>query len=113
MSDRKLLEYAAKAAGMWKTDFALDEDDLPIYDAKRGMYLSWGRGYWNPCNDNGNALQLAIKLHINLEFESYEVVAKTFINFGANISELPNGQTIEEATRRAIVRAAAEIGKAM
>ena len=101
MTDRELLELAAKAAG---------------YDyAKHGGYIVVDGipGNWNPLCDDGDALRLAVKLQIIVgKYDDY-----------ANAGGIGNDVDVvvwshEEkdpyaATRRAIVRAAAEIGKAM
>jgi hypothetical protein len=93
MTDKELLELAAKAAGV---------------KGKQDHYGLWTRGsheaggtVWNPLTDDGDAMRLAVKLGI-MGRQSY------------------NGQDYEAAnkdpyaaTRRAIVRAAAEIGKGM
>ncbi len=91
--DRELLELAAKAG------------NLPLHwDGKSGM---WGpQGYWNPLTDDGDALRLAVKLRLDLQFG-------TFIYCGSpNIKEAGRDDMLA-ATRRAIVRAAAEIGRSM
>jgi hypothetical protein len=56
-------------------------------------------GKWNPLTDDGDALRLAVKL---MEFEPYK-----------SRGYLPCITADAQITRRAIVRAAAEIGKAM
>jgi hypothetical protein len=90
MTDRELLEAAAKAAG-------------------NGFVI----GYWNPLTDDGDALRLAVKLGIDLTFyldaqgEGPWVEAATD---DAARDELLQADPYA-ATRRAIVRAAAEIGR--
>ncbi len=92
-NDRELLELAAKAADIpMKPDFAEKYD---YYMADPLM--------WNPLTDDGDALRLAVKLNRT--------------DIGALIMNYTSGEEYREdpyaATRRAIVRAAAEIGKAM
>ena len=100
MTDRELLELAAKAAGMEYSDRQWSE-----YDED---YVTW-----NPLDDDGDALRLAVKLRIELEFGS------DFVNTGRsqNLGEWHLAQEKLSdpyaATRRAIVRAAAEIGRNM
>jgi len=89
MNDKELLEFAAKAVGgkwdEWCGFWTLDEEE------------------WNPLTDDGDALRLAVKLVLGIRFyidgvgvgESYEM----------------NNADPQAATRRAIVRAAAEIGR--
>jgi hypothetical protein len=99
MDDRELLELAAKAAG-------IDERRLP--DAWPNRFDD---DQWNPLIDDGDALRLAVKLNLNVNIYnsvvSYES-AEEYIE-----KHFPQGviYDVAEATRRAIVRAAAEIGK--
>jgi hypothetical protein len=88
--DRELLELAAKAAGMEPPLFW--DDGLPIYQ-------------WNPLTNDGDALRLAVKLDI--------FASPRFFHFRG--LERFGRQDDDDcaATRRAITRAAAEIGKAM
>ena len=108
MSDRELLEKAAKAA---EVDWFRRTDG--------GMWLKSG-GIWNPLTDDGDALRLAVNLVLDIEFVWDDVPEETAI---ANVRVTSIGGeacVFEElgfdpatATRRAIVRAAAEIGKEM
>lgn len=95
-TDRELLELAAKAAGL-KLDFTAG--GKIVWDVTGDTHR-----IWNPLTDDGDALRLAVKLNINVFIYDNEtstgtigVVAK---DWGSK----------EENTRRAIVRAAAEIG---
>jgi hypothetical protein len=103
MTDRELLELAAKAAGY---NMAKVLDGYP-------MYME-GYGIWNPITDDGAALRLAVKLrqmHIDIDIEStgcrVHVIPRQLMPV-----EPHNGDPLA-ATRRAIVRAAAEIGRQM
>jgi len=102
MTDRELLDLAAKAAGI-KTSLHKETDSLWI-DGPR---------VWNPLNDDGDALRLAVKL----KFYIQTFMASGFTGAGGFVNmqtELPSSsQDRYAATRRAIVRAAAEIGKGM
>ena len=55
MTNREMLQLAAKAAGI---DYhaTLKDGTKCIHD---------GRGYWNPLTDDGDALRLAVKLSIS------------------------------------------------
>jgi hypothetical protein len=103
MTDRELLELAAKAAGVEVAQFELAdgcfEDTFRTAD-----------GYWNPLTDDGDALRLAMKLAIHMRPYNNAVFAEHSAVF--NIYEDYNNNP-EAAARRAIVRAAAEIGKGM
>ena len=120
MNDRELLEFAAKAADMPKGavmgsgDYLYEKGSVAIY--------------WSPLNDDGDAMRLAVKLNIAIvpypiyEQPKHSVIAKQYKDSRAIYRGEPTN-SIEEielynddphsATRRAIVRAAAEIGKAM
>ena len=111
MSDRELLELAAKAAGY---------QSCGMYEDGR-IYLLGIQTPWSPLTCDGDALRLAVKLRITIEYSygGIEVRASWRMNkiFAGNVVEeigsLCNGDEPNAATRRAIVRAAAEIGKAM
>lgn len=119
MSDRELLKLAAKAAGIsgW---FANNAPDSPIFfddPDNRSCY-----GSWNPLTDDGDALRLAVALRMRIDIKPTESVNSdsVFVGFGGHTRG--GGRTgqvgakradLYAATRRAIVRAAAEIGKAM
>jgi len=101
-TDRELLELAAKAAGkqlIWG-DFY---HDVPL-DAETTLR-------WNPLTDDGDALRLAVRAGICHAPNFDGNLAVCFGSDGRNITELL-GTDPCAATRRAIVRAAAEIGKA-
>ena len=102
MNDKELLAYAAKAAG-------IDWFDEPAAKQGRGLHLKSGR-FWNPLTDDGDALRLAVKCNFDIELQNDCVFANGF--------NVQNYQLFEwykddkcAATRRAIVRVAAEIGK--
>jgi hypothetical protein len=67
---------------------------------------------WRPLDDEGDALRLAIKLEflVNIENCYYTNVCKEDVSVTEHIGNDGRG-CIYAATRRAIVRAAAEIGK--
>ena len=103
-TDRALLELAAKAAR--------------YQYAKHGGYIVVDGipGNWNPLRDDGDALRLVVALKIDIEFDEWNgkeiVTASSPEDFTGWLEEeaLPDPNA---ATRRAIVRAAAAIGKAM
>ena len=117
MTDRELLELAALASGI----SASWDCDPEIVVRSEGMFLNGERSpdnskYWNPLTDDGDALRLAVKLHI--DFKCYSETVRTWVGDPvaqkviASIEELTKTDPYA-ATRRAIVRAAAEIGKSM
>lgn len=110
MNDRELLELAAKAwirSGM-RLECPDDEDGIYVCrDQSRNGHT------WNPLKDDGDALRLAVRLHLDIEFWRgfcEVVVSDGDVDFLA--SEMYSDDMLA-ATRRAIVRAAAEIGKSM
>lgn len=95
MDDRELLELAAKAGGY-------------DYKPQNGAIVVGGiPANWNPLTDDGDALRLAVKLRMDLNINDEECDA--FHPDGC-VSEV-GGYDTESVVRRAIVRAAAEIGK--
>jgi hypothetical protein len=110
MSDRELLELAAKAAGY---DPARVTDD--------GVVLMRGiRVNWKPLDDDGDALKLAVVLNIGIRSHGPDhwqqpntsVALYDIGEHGGGRVTVPHGNNPSAATRRAIVRAASEIGKA-
>lgn len=100
MNDRELLEYAAKAAKLtlyWHNGVSFFRPELDWHDA------------WNPLTDDGDALRLATHCEIAVKFTAIRVIAK-WVNIRCQERYLTDRNA---ATRRAIVRAAAEIGKTM
>ena len=97
MTDRELLELAAKAVG--------HESHWNLAQAhqlwKNGGYVC----FWNPLTDDGEALRLAVKLNID--------IGKAQDDLHNEIGDETYHIDRYAATRRAIVLAAAEIGKAM
>jgi hypothetical protein len=114
MTDRELLEAAAKAA---KYDFI--EKRFPLFPSAYEFYLrsrhpartSDYPTLWNPLTSDADALRLMVKLSIALQhFSSGLAEAKRFPN---DPHREDYGTDPYAATRRAIVRAAAEIGRSM
>ena len=107
MTDRELLELTAKAAGIrlhvWGTPG--EENFADLGTGKR----------WNPLTDDGDALRLAVK--IGMEFAADDEATHCAFAYarvrGAGDSHIfePVVDDPCKAMRRAIVRAAAEIGR--
>lgn len=96
MTDRELLELAAKA----------------VFAEFANQMIESG---WNPLTDDGDALRLAVKLRLNVGYDYYDDIEYAMITpphthqgYDCLVDQDPYA-----ATRRAIVRAAAEIGKSM
>ena len=96
-ADRELLKLAAKAAGKRVTGWNTAQGEV--------VAVLEDGSFWQPLHRNritdtdGDALRLAVKL---MEFEPYK-----------SRGYLPCITSDAQDTRRAIVRAAAKIGKAM
>lgn len=100
MTDRELLELAAKAAGI--------ADGNVFYDMEHDKV-------WNPLTDDGDALRLSVMLKMDIrpseETQTIHIWSDVLDGW---IGEFYGGTNDSyTATRRAIVRAAAEIGKGM
>ena len=100
MTDQELLTMAAKAAGY----VALTNGQA--YSPEVGNFD------WNPLTDDGDALRLAVKLGIELVFTKNKIGAgrRSLLTYPW-VNEDRNVDDPYAATRRAIVRAAAAIGK--
>lgn len=117
MSDRDLLEKAAKAAGhqlVWGDKWDLGGDLVDLTDM---AYIRSGRPdesdvYWDPLEDDGDALRLAVKLRIDLIFAADATWVRCRVDqFASYHHHEPHGDDPYAATRRAIVRAAASLGE--
>lgn len=110
MTDRELLELAAKAAGiryhsyidseLFGRGINIGEVDVPL---------------WSPLDDDGDALRLAVKLGMHVVIDNENGLVRVYCQSSTKPEEAYGGgqQGADPcaATRRAIVRAAAEIGR--
>lgn len=104
MTDRELLELAAKAAGY--SEFCIDEVGEAQARKQNEVWASW-----NPLTDDGDALRLAALIMLPVAFYHFKTVVEMG-NYGRIVEHwVDQGRYL--ATRRAIVRAAAELGKRM
>jgi len=108
MTDRELLELAAKAAGL-EFDPTV-QNKLGLIVVAEDASCQSDQKLWNPLTDDGDALRLAVKLGIQIDPRNPET--RVFGPVGGRVDEYHKPDAFA-ATRRAIVRAAAEIGKAM
>ena len=99
MTDRELLEMAAKAAGI----------EIINADFIEGPHYKGTTRRWNPLDDDGDALRLAAKLFLTVDIDDGNSEANST---WFQVIEKHDGDSYA-ATRRAIVRAASEIGRAM
>ena len=111
MNDRELLELAAKAAGIPIVACTCRDKRWPFAhnEAVSGKY-----GHWNPLESDGDALRLAVKLNLGISIPVHQTIRADVVCFrDASVNAREGGDDPYAAARRAIVRAAAEIGKAM
>ena len=110
MSDREMLELAAKAANLqtWT-----NEDG--------GLYLPDPMRRWNPLTDDGDALRLLAAMpslwSLSLKFGAPTVEMNVWWGTGGEKTNkiarefAGDGVDVAAAIRRAIVRAAADVGR--
>lgn len=106
---RELLELAAKAAGYkirgdWE------------YDESWGFKVSTGPGaptWWNPYHDDGDSRRLEVRLTLSVIHSTGGAAMVMSHDMGVSITETPSDGDSEAATRLAVLRAAAEIGRRM
>lgn len=106
MTNFELLELAAKAAGYnYSRVWYDDQSGLLVWEPP----VNYEIRDWNPLTDDGDALRLSVKLmmHVNVYHTDTRVTAD-----GVFVTQMHDADQ-HSATRRAIVRAAAEIGRAM
>lgn len=122
MNDRELLELAAKAAGITLTPVEIKNvtkqgDDRFI--GYRADPDQWPQGWFDPRHDNDDALRLAVKLNIwpvrvfSPKNHPDVIRVQKGSEYWTEIAEEEIFYDPLAATRRAIVKAAAEIGKGM
>lgn len=112
MTDRELLELAAKAAGI--KIFSYQHDKI------NGTINGKTNFHWNPLIDDGDAFRLAVDLGLRIRIELdpiglTEIVVPVVDFAGSGLFALTEFHKCYDndrhaATRRAIVRAAAQIG---
>ena len=106
LDDIELLELAAKAADIYEA----------LHQTEDGFEFIWSYVIWNPLTDDGDALRLAVKLrqmHIDIDIESTAAYRNDVHGIPRQFAGEPHNGDPLAATRRAIVRAAAEIGRQM
>jgi hypothetical protein len=106
MTDRELLELAAQAVGFTDAVWAAEQASICTVQAKKGF-----RPFWNPLTDDGDALRLAVRLRLKIMCRTHSV--EVLSEDGKVRCLEMHYQDPYAATRRAIVRAAAEIGRQM
>ena len=117
MEKRKLLELAAKAAGI---QYDIENDKLLVLTKdQKDTY------YWDPIDDDGDSMRLAVRLWLNIKMFNPcdalggdDIMTPGFVEIWREDDEDPlvveyfrNVNLRYEITRLAIVKAAAEIRK--
>lgn len=109
MTDRELLEKAAKAAGL----VLLQVPTANQLDADWWAYAATAKPDtakpWNPLTDDGDALRLAVKLGIQPHYSDFTGNAYVRWDRGEKTDAVYGPDDPYAATRRAIVRAAAAL----
>ena len=119
MTDRELLMRAARAAGItlhWSGDRpgVAEPDSCEMHDGERWLTE------WNPLDDDGDAFRLAVRLRMRLQYRrrypganvSPEVDEMDVVAIAGEVyaaASVRDWANPEEAARRAIVRAAAQL----
>lgn len=114
MTDRELLELAAKASGFGGPEhkFCWTESEYPRGSDQHGALWNYighmdTAVLWNPLTDDGDRYRLAKKLDIRIHFGPAYVTYEA-----AGVCGVVRWPEDEPNDARAIVRAAAEIGRA-
>ena len=104
MTDRELLELAAKAAGYSvRTDLTYE-----------GVIVINDGVFWNPLTNDGAALRLAVALNMGISIPVFNKHRADVISFRHPLANaIEEGNDPYATTRRAIVRVAAAIGEQM
>ena len=110
-TDKELLELAAKAAGLNVKMTEVDQDDnfSGLIVGKRNTKE---KIWWNPLVSDGDALRLSVDLSMTIQHLDLSIKVTPYLNgacCGITTAEVCGSRQF--ATRRAIVRAAAEIGR--
>lgn len=116
MTDKELLELAAKAAGYefaWYCEGPNNPRGTPNVPFANGHR-------WNPLTDDGDAFRLAVRLGMVVQsvcHDEYDSLYAAVWVYDDAVEVCSTRQVYTDdpyaATRRAILRAAAEIGKAI
>lgn len=111
-NERELLELAAKAAGYdvaWNPNWQCFQHKSPRPDSNGQFHHAW-----IPLTDDGDALRLAVKLDFSIQVHFLNIGVSQYRGAqGCLGGWLPRGIDDAADYRRAIVRAAAELGRSM
>lgn len=118
MDDKEMLGLAAKAANIKidKSPYNGGGSGNTGFDILGNAVLDWHNNkMWNPLTDDGDAFRLAVRLDIDITFDcAGSIMAGQYAPSKGSWDACENDSTDKlAATRRAIVRAAAEVGRAL
>lgn len=111
MNDNDLLQYAANACGYGTLSYGV-LNGCPMLKTISGYRV------WNPRDDSGTSLELFVKLEIQVipPDKCSQIAVAIYCDINGDTHQFPqqviNGNKYA-ATRLAILRAAADIGKSM
>jgi len=103
MTEREMLELAAKAAGI---------DNLGDWSKYHGAFFRGGMSIWNPLTIKGDCADMEARLMIGVEWEPADVVAVIRGN-GFTEKYADHNNDRQYARMMASTRAAAAVGGAM
>lgn len=115
MTDKQLLELAAKAAGI-ELDWNIPPNSKTPWEVTgtQGSDDYGSAREWNPLTDDGDALRLAVRLGFK-DYFGIEVMKKcsqaSVFEPWEDVAYEDHNDDPYAATRRAIVRAAAKLGE--
>ena len=104
MTDREMLELAAKAAGLHVKVAS---------NSGRGLKVHGNCNWWNPLTDDGDALRLAARLNMDIEINEFFVIVYCPSELDCIRIELEIKEEKMKTARLVITMAAAEIGEEM
>lgn len=108
MDDKTMLELAARAAGFKHFFYSATFGDVTVANDMASAPFGW-----NPLTDDGDALRLAVKLRLVVDASDYPSIDVQYKHGGKYWILTEDSGDASVDARRAIVRAAAEIGKGM
>ena len=111
MTNKERLELAAKAASYDLITHTGYDEDNGVHITHTWIRVDGRLVEWNPLEDDGDAFRLAVKLRLLIQFTNSTVIVCDSEGNQMYMGGLRDAPY--EATLRAIVRAAAEIGKGM
>lgn len=116
MKDREMLEAAARAAGYtltWGEKYMVGGDEVDCTDL--AYIVSDEREesprYWSPLDDDGDALALAVALRLDIWHHTAHSAAGQPARGNIQSCGIDSEADRPAAVRRAIVKAAAQIGQ--